>query len=91
MNELPIEYYELEVLKYIDEYIGHVLRIDTCTAAKTRGQFARLCIQVDVEKPLITNVLLGGIELPVSYEGINKLCFSCGQIGHRKDSCPYII
>ena len=76
LNELPIEYYEPEVLKYIGESIGHVLCIDTHIAAETRGWFARLYIQVDVEKPLIINVLLGGIEQPVSYKGINKLCFS---------------
>lgn len=91
LNELPIEYYEPEVLKHIGEAIDHVLRIATHTATETKGRFARLCILVDVEKPLITNVILSGIEQPVSYEGISKLCFSCGRIGHRKDSFPYTI
>ena len=25
------------------------------------------------------------------YEGIQKLCFACGRIGHKKDDFPYII
>ena len=25
------------------------------------------------------------------YEGIHKLCFGCGRIGHRKEQCPYAI
>ena len=25
------------------------------------------------------------------YEGINTLCFSCGRIGHKLESCPYTI
>nr|POE61534.1 hypothetical protein CFP56_21498 [Quercus suber] len=25
------------------------------------------------------------------YEGIHKLCFSCGRIGHRKDDCVYLL
>ena len=44
LNELPIEYYEVEVLKQIENSIGKVLRIDTHTVAKARGRFARLCV-----------------------------------------------
>ena len=25
------------------------------------------------------------------YEGIQKLCFSCGRIGHKKEACPFTI
>nr|POE89423.1 hypothetical protein CFP56_01780 [Quercus suber] len=44
---------------------------------------------VDVEKPLITTVLIGRLEQPVAYEGIHKLCFGCGRMGHHKETCPY--
>lgn len=47
LNELPIEYYNPKALKAI----GNVLRVDTFTATESRGRFARLSIQVDVEKP----------------------------------------
>nr|POF15884.1 uncharacterized protein CFP56_17124 [Quercus suber] len=91
LNELPIEYYELEVLTQIGNAVGKILRIDTYTANEARGRFARLCVQVDVDKPLVTTVLIGGIHQTVNYEGIHKLCFSCGRIGHRKEACPYTI
>lgn len=41
---LPIEYYELSVLRDINQAIGPVLRINTYTALETRGWFARLCV-----------------------------------------------
>ena len=36
-------------------------------------------------------MLIGRFEQPVIYEGIHKLCFSCGRIGHRIEACPLII
>ena len=91
LNELPIELYETEVLKEIGGNIGKVLRIDSHTAMEARGKYARLCIQVDVNKPLINTIIIGRFEQGVTYEGIQRLCFSCGRVGHKVDSCPYTI
>ena len=59
LPRLLIEYYDLEALKEIGQAIGTVLRIDTYTATKARGRYARLCIRVDIEKPLIYTILIG--------------------------------
>ena len=91
LNELPIEYYNVEALQHIGRAIGNVLRVDTFTALETRGRFARLCVQIDVDKPLVTTIMIGRLEQMVSYEGIQKLCFGCGRLGHSKESCPYTI
>lgn len=68
---LPIEFYDTEVLKKIGSSIGLVLRIDSHTAAKARGRYARLCVQVNLEKPLITTILIGKYKQQVMYEGIH--------------------
>ena len=81
----------MEALKEIGSTIDKVLRIDTYTTLEARGRYARICVQIDVEKPLITALLIGNIEQPVIYEGIQKMCFSCGQIGHRREVCPHTI
>ena len=90
-NELPIKYYNSEALLQIGKSIGNVLRVDTHTTNEARGRFARLCVQINVDKPLVTVVLIGKFEQPVCYEGIQKLCFSCDRMGHRRESCPYTI
>ena len=79
LNELPIEFYNAEALVHIGKAIGNVLKVDTHTASETRGRFARLCVQVDVDKPLIDTVLIGRFEQAVTYEGIHKMC------------CPYTV
>ena len=91
LPRLPIEYYDVEALKEIGQAIGTVLRIDTHTATEARGRYARLCVQIDINKPLIYTVLIGKFQQSVVYEGIGKLCFSCGRVGHRRENCCYTI
>nr|POE76395.1 hypothetical protein CFP56_38023 [Quercus suber] len=41
LNELPIEYYNVEALHHIGRAIGNVLGVDTFITFETRGRFAR--------------------------------------------------
>ena len=61
------------------------------TTTEARGRYARICVQVDISKPLITSVRIGQRNQPVVYEGVSKLCFSCGRLGHQKETCQYTI
>ena len=47
------------MLKDIVVAIGPVLRIDTHTASRSRGRYARVCVQVDLCKPFIRSVQIG--------------------------------
>lgn len=90
LPQLPIEYYEPSALRDIGLAIGPVLRIDTHTASETRGRSTKIWVQANLENPFIKLIRIGGIEPPVQYEGINALCFSCGRVGHKVDTCPYM-
>ena len=89
--ELLIEFYDRSVLKEIGSAIGPILRIDAYMASGSRGSYARLCIQVDLEKPFINMVRIGKCRQSVLYEGIPALCFSCGRLGHTRDKYCYNI
>ena len=73
--DLPIEFYDLEVLKEIGSAIGPILQIDSYMATGLRGNYARLYIQIDINKPLITSIRIGRMVQQVKYEGIYTLCF----------------
>ncbi|KAK7825615.1 hypothetical protein CFP56_032973 [Quercus suber] len=76
-------------LREIGKAIGPVLRIDSYTATRTRASYARLCIQINLMKPLVTAVRVGKLRQKVLYEGISALCFCCGRMGHKQEACSY--
>ena len=50
-----------------------------------------ICIQIDINRPFINTILIGRFEQAVTYEGIQRLCFSCGRVSHKVEACPYTI
>ncbi|XP_021866733.1 uncharacterized protein [Spinacia oleracea] len=86
-SELPVEYYDKEALFCIAGLVGKPIRVDYATDKITRARYARVCIEVDLDKPLITRVWVGGEWQIITYENLDTLCFECGRIGHVKQNC----
>ena len=89
--ELPIEFYDTTILRQIGSAIGLVLRTDSFTASGSRGSYARLCIQINLEKPLINIVRVRHLKQKFMYKGTGSLCFCCGRLGHKQENCCYKI
>ncbi|GAV86588.1 DUF4283 domain-containing protein/zf-CCHC_4 domain-containing protein, partial [Cephalotus follicularis] len=89
--ELPLEFFKSDILSRIGNELGTLLRIDPHTIEGARGRFSRLCIQIDVNKPLVSRIRIGRYVLSVQYEGIDTICFRCGCIGHKTESCPLLV
>ena len=56
-----------------------------------KGRFARLCVQVNLDKPLIKTIYLGKLKQVIQYEGIGTLYFECGRIGHNREVFPFLV
>lgn len=84
---MPLEYYDLSILSKIGDAIGKTIKIDNTTGYALRGRYARLCVELDLTKPLIPKVRVGKRWYPVEYEGLGMLCFHCGRFGHSEHGC----
>ncbi|XP_019197739.1 PREDICTED: uncharacterized protein LOC109191568 [Ipomoea nil] len=72
---IPIEYFDDEFLKKIGKTIGRPVRIDTTTSLASIGKFARVCVELDITKPLVSKFVLHEADWPIEYEGIHLICF----------------
>ncbi|CAL5415479.1 unnamed protein product [Camellia sinensis] len=66
--QLPIEYYNEKVLFHIAKVIGRPLKVDLNTAMSTRGRYARVCVEIDLMKPLVSRFAIGKYTYIIEYE-----------------------
>ncbi|CAL1399674.1 unnamed protein product [Linum trigynum] len=88
LPDLPIELYHPEAVLRIASYAGKPIRVDRATESGARAKFARVCVEVDLTKPLLTQFKVAGVEYEFQYEGLTNVCFHCGKYGHPKTRCP---
>ncbi|KAK2359720.1 zinc ion binding / nucleic acid binding protein [Trifolium repens] len=85
---LPIEYYDAKLLHVIGDRIGRSVKVDKTTLYQEHGKYARLCVEVDLTKPLLAMFTIKGRHYKVEYEGLHFLCLNCGIFGHYVEGCP---
>ncbi|XP_058725763.1 uncharacterized protein LOC131597062 [Vicia villosa] len=85
---LPIEYYSPKALTGFGNRIGRTIKIDKTTTKQERGKYARICVVVNLSKPLLGMFKIGGSCYKIEYEGLHLLCLACGKYGHYKEGCP---
>ncbi|KAJ4827932.1 hypothetical protein Tsubulata_041745 [Turnera subulata] len=86
--ELSCEYYDRRLLHTVCNMIGRLVRIDYNTEEAIRGRYARVALELDLEKPLQSQVFVDSKWFHISYENIPQICFSCGHAGHLMANCP---
>lgn len=85
--DFPMEFANEEGLRAIGDFIGKTVKIDVNTKANEFGNFARLCVEVDLTKSLKPFFTLLGSKYMIQYEGVHLICFRCGTYGHKSEDC----
>ncbi|GLT29389.1 hypothetical protein SLA2020_042610 [Shorea laevis] len=94
LHGVPIACFYEAICLYLGSKIGKPIKVDPATLLATRGKFARVCVEVDLNQPLPSSVDLDLEGLPqslisIEFEGLHKICFHCGEFGHAEDHCRY--
>ncbi|KAH7546879.1 hypothetical protein FEM48_Zijuj01G0247700 [Ziziphus jujuba var. spinosa] len=56
-------------------WLGRTLKIDRNTEMANRGRFARICVELDISKPLVRKLIVGSRIQHVEYEGVGTIFF----------------
>ncbi|KAL5739817.1 hypothetical protein ACOSQ2_028997 [Xanthoceras sorbifolium] len=86
-TKLPMEWIDADFLWRLGELLGKMCRVDPITDVQSRGRYARMCIEIDITKPLRSSLKVDGRKVRIEYENLGLICFKCGKIGHVMDSC----
>ncbi|KAH1045761.1 hypothetical protein J1N35_036545 [Gossypium stocksii] len=84
---LPWHLYNRKIMEVIGSLIEKVDKLDVQTDNKTRGRSARLAVYLNLDRPLISQLLVDGLVQRVEYEALPLVCFACGKYGHTKEMC----
>jgi hypothetical protein len=84
---LNLVYYDESVLWALASMVGTPVKVDLHTLRVARGRFARICVEVDLTRPVVGRVGINGEWYQVQYEGLHIICTQCGCYGHVLKDC----
>ncbi|CAN1165459.1 hypothetical protein LINPERHAP2_LOCUS26163 [Linum perenne] len=88
LPKLHIHYFNHVAVNRIGNHIGKTIRMDLATAEGARARYARVCVEIDLSKPLLEKYMIGDRVFYIEYESIENFCYLCGLYGCKADSCP---
>ncbi|KAK2659814.1 hypothetical protein Ddye_006347 [Dipteronia dyeriana] len=87
LSKLPIEWMVFDLFWSISGMLGKMCKVDPITENQARGRFARICVEIDITKPLLGSLSVDDRSIRVEYESLGLICFKCGRYEHGKENC----
>jgi len=67
-----------------------MFRVDHNTLLRQKGKFARVCLNIDISKPLSSTLRIltpsHKLSIPLIYDGLHEVCALCGNNAHTLDT-----
>ncbi|CAL1394140.1 unnamed protein product [Linum trigynum] len=87
LPDLPVEFINAEAVMLIGGMIGRPVRVDRATDLGARAKYARVCVEIDLTRPLLSQYKVEGIKYLIQYEGLENICGNCGKYGVASQEC----
>lgn len=72
--------------------MGPVVRVDQNTLLRLKGKFARVCLHIDITRPLSDSLTIArngmSMRVPLIHEDLHEVCPLCRGEPHQLYSCP---
>ncbi|CAL1370532.1 unnamed protein product [Linum trigynum] len=81
--DILIHYFHQEAMMKIGRRIGRPFRIDEATRTEAESDYARVCVQVDLTRPLLSKFSIRGKKYFIQYEGLENICLNCGTSAEK--------
>ena len=66
--------------------MGNIVKLDQNTLFRLKGKFARICVNLDITKPLPGSLIVSRVEgclrVLIIYEGLHEVCPLCEGESH---------
>lgn len=90
-HNFSVECWDGKILETISSNFGRLITVDEFTSTLVRSKYARVCIEIDLSKPLCRGFWIGDdfhrVFVVVMYERLPIFCYNCGLIGHDNNAC----
>ncbi|WOL10078.1 DNA-directed primase/polymerase protein isoform X6 [Canna indica] len=91
MPGLPLKFLNQKILLQLAAVIGKPVKIDDFTLSGTRGKYARVCVLLDLKKPIEQGFWVEAkgscFFQTVAYENLPNVCFNYERIEHKEEQC----
>ncbi|XP_057452246.1 uncharacterized protein LOC130744070 [Lotus japonicus] len=84
---LGLQFYKKNILMTMAKGVDTHIKVDLNTVDMHKGRFARICVEIDLDQPVVGRIRLRGTWYNVEYEGFHLLCARCGCYGNMSRNC----
>lgn len=73
------------------DLLGKTVKVDPLSLTGLRNRFARVCMEMRLDKLLLPSLTLFDSAQKVEYEGLHQISSECGKYGHCIEECPNLL